>query len=71
MHNFDDSLGYYTLRGQERDVFEGLEAERHERGESIGVSGGDAGEGRLDSQSERGEVRMVLAVYALAFHEAP
>ena len=61
----------YTLRGHERNIFELLKVERHQRLQLLGVRGRNAVEDFLDGGLKVGELRMVAAVEGTTFGELP
>ena len=61
----------YTLRGHERNIFELLKVERHQRLQLLGVRGRNAVEDFLDGGLKVGELRVVAAVEGTTFGELP
>ena len=62
---------FYTLSGQERDILERLELERHQSLQFLGMDRRKADEGLLDGGLKIGECRVVSAVHGTPFDELP
>ena len=60
---------FYTLGGQERDILERLELERHQRLQLFGIGRRKAVEGLLDGGLKVGERRVVATVQGASLAE--